>query len=339
MKKHILYLLLTFLLSLSLNLNAQTYWTSPVNGVPFEIIYEDPTNPSDSTIINFAGQETYAVDSFGVKTWNLISDTIFQAVFGYNSPTVVINQQFEDYYDLLVIGFQQGDTSYWDITTWDTLIIESPWIFDRTINLTSANMGALVSWDWYDMSFLSAADILQPTVPVIEGEDMDYIVLNGISNMAFDIEDFKTNAEEIEASLDYEIHTFNKPDFKDVYNDFVEWMKNTKPFYPNTFDFDTYHEWLYEYFHPIALDKIASTLTTYEYHEQIILSRISNNVYELSGSEELSNKAYTIFNSQGKTITSGQLTGGKVYLETLPEGLYLLDVIINNQHSVHKIIK
>ena len=340
MKKNLLYILFTLFLSFGFNLKAQSYWISPINGVPFEVTYENPNSPSDSTIINFAGDTTYIIDTAGVKIWNPISDAIFQAIFGYDAPdiTTITNPQFDDYYDLLVVGIQPADTNYWDITGWDTLIVQSPWMFDRTINLTSANMGALVSWDWYNMDFLSAKIILDPTVPVIEGEDMDYIVLDGTTNMAFDIEDFKTNAEEIQASLDYEVHTFNKPDFKDVYNDFVQWMKDTKPFYPNSFDFNTYHDWLYEYFHPIALDRIATTLTTYEYHNQISLIKVSDNVYQISG-EKITDNSYSIFDRQGKKITSGKLIDGKVFIDSMPKGLYLLDVIINNQHSVHKIMK
>ncbi len=340
MKKNTLYILCTLSLSLSFTLKAQTYWTSPINNVPFEIIYDDTTaTTADSTIINFSGETTYTIDSFGVKSWNSISDTMFQAIFGYNAPPIgtIINPQIQNYYDLLVVGLQPADTNYWNITGWDTLIVESPWIINRTINLTSANMGALVSWDWYNMNLLSARDILDPTVPVIEGEDMDYIVLDGISNMAFDIEDFKTNTEEIQATLDYDVHTFNKPDFKDTYNDFVAWMIETKPFYPNTFDFNTYHDWLYEYFQGIALNKIAQTLTTYEYNEQIELIKISDNVYKLTG--QLSDNIYTIFDTQGKRIISDKLVDGKVHLNSIPHGLYLLDIIIGNEHSVHKIMK
>jgi len=106
------------------------------------------------------------------------------------------------------------------------------------------------------MNIESADKILDPTVPIIEGEDMDYnLDINDTINLALDFSDLKTNAEEIQAVNNPGIYTFSKEEFIETYNDFVNWMITTKPFFPNSFNYNTYHDWLYEYFNPIASEK------------------------------------------------------------------------------------
>lgn len=341
MKKHTIYLIFILAALLKLPSNAQTttgYWVSPINQVPFLITSLDSNLAVDSLITEFSGEPTYYVDSLtGAKIWNPISDSTYLAIFGYNAP-LGGNPIFFDYYDLFTIPI---DTSYWNLTLWDTLVDVEPWIMNRSILLNSGDMGAIVGWDWYSMTALSAFNILDPTVPVIEGEDLDYYlnISNAGHTMVFDIDDYYTNTDEIQAVITHGVYTFNKPDFKDTYDDFVQWMITTKPFYPHTFDFDTYHEWLYEYFNPIAQTKITEILSTPEYQNTVVLFHVSKNVYALSGN--LTNPKYNLVDIQGKVVKSGQLDESNQFEidEHLPKGIYFLNLNHNGFKSVHKIVK
>lgn len=338
MKKYFLYLIITLLSFVSQQLVAQVqegYWINPVNSVPFSVVYVDSTlqPQGDSLIIEFSGETTFFADS-GVVTWNFVSDTMYQALFGYNIQPPIQGISYETLLTTNVIF-----TGEWEQISWDTLITQEPWIADRSIKLSSADMGAIVAWDWYNMSVPSAKLVLDPTVPVIEGEDMDYAVdipING--NLAFDIDDYKTNSEEIQAVFDYGVYTFNKPDFKLVYNDFVIWMIDTKPFYPDSFDMNTYHDWLYEYFNPIASTKITEILSTIHYENDISLIKVSECTYELTG--ELSNNTYRILNLQGKVILTGKLPDdNKVHLDEFSTGVYLLDIQLGDKNLVYKLVR
>lgn len=342
MKKNTLYILFILCTSVCFKLKGQTttgYWLNPLNDVPFLVEYQDSTSINDSSIVVFNGETTFEIDSFGTKIWNPISEVTYQAIVGYNAPSIVLNATLSTYYDLLVIGINPVlDSNFWDITAWDTLIDIEPWIDDRTINLTSADMGAIVAWDWYNMDLESAKIILDPTVPVIEGEDMDFIDIDQGINMAFDIDDYKTYIEEI-TWANNNVFVFNKPDFKDTYNDFVEWMKETKPFFPHTFDFDTYHEWLYEYFHGIAEARITEILSTDDVSIQIDLFRVSRYTYQATG--DFVNSPYTIIDLQGKRVQTGVLNSNNniIHLDQLPKGIYFIDIGSMGKHTTYKLIR
>lgn len=341
MKKTLHYIILLLVCTFSFNLKAQTsgYWTNPINGVPFEILSLDPTLSNDTMIVEFSGELTYMLDSnSGAKLWNPISPDVYQAIFGYDAPL----QQgtfFPTYFELFTISFDANAfDNAWPVTIWDTLIAVEPWIDDRTINLSSADMGAIVGWDWNSsmLNLLSAKRILDPTVPVIEGEDMDFSLIPG--NMAFDIDDALTPVQKNQLAIDSAIYVFNKQQFTETYDDFVVWMIDTKPFFPNSFDFDTYHDWLYEYFNPIAQTRVTEIISTKEYKNDITLFKVSENIYQLSGT--LSNNTYRILDVQGKLIEINKLTNdNQIDISNLSKGIYFLNIQFKGHHSVHKIIK
>ncbi len=343
MKKYILHFLFFLTLTVSFNLKAQVtgLWINPVNDVPFIVESTDTTFSTDSLITIFNGELTFSIDSFGVKTWNPVSDTTYRALVGYSAPPIAANQAFNTYQDLFINGINPSDTNFWEDTDWDSLIVNEPWILtDRTLKLSSADMGAIVAWGWYDLEIGTAKIILDPTIPVIEGEEMDYSD-NAFQdvNMVFDIEDFKTNTEEIQGAIDG-IYTFNKPDFKDTYNDFVVWMKTTKPFLPNSFDYNTYHEWLYEYFYPLASEKIIQIISIDELSNQFQLIQPSTNTYQLIGNIT-TDSPYSIYDLQGKLVLSGHLNSSEntINIESLPKGMYVIDILIDTKHAVYKLMK
>lgn len=336
MKRHTLYLIIAFLFTCSTQLQAQIdgYWTNPINQVPFEVTSMDSTFQIDSLITVFSGEQTYYIDSVGVKVWNVISLPVYQSIFGY-STFPGGNPIIETYFDLFTITITQ--ISDWDLTDWDALITSEPWITNRTLKLSSADLGALVAWDWYNMTLPSSKLILDPTVPIIEGEDMDYeLDIPNNVNMALDIDDYKTNSEEIEAVIDHGIYTFNKPDFKIIYDDFVVWMIETKPFYPDSLDFNTYHDWLYEYFNPIALSRISQVISTPKYQNDLILFEVSKGIYTISG--DYSSSIYQVITTQGKVLSTGTINNNiPINITQLPQGIYFLNININGNKSTYKI--
>lgn len=338
MKKNIFYLAIIILISLSFKSKAQVqgYWTNPINQVPFEVTSTDSTFQNDTLITIFDGEPTYYIDTLGSKIWNNISLPVYQAIFGYNTLPGG-NPLIENYYDLLSTTLTL--TGNWNTTLWDTLIVIEPWISNKTINLSSADLGALVGWDWNSMNIESADKILDPTVPIIEGEDMDYnLDINDTINLALDFSDLKTNAEEIQAVNNPGIYTFSKEEFIETYNDFVNWMITTKPFFPNSFNYNTYHDWLYEYFNPIASEKIDQILTKPNYNNNHVLYQVSKDIYKLSG--HVLNPTYNIFDIQGKRVHYGKLSeDNSINISHISSGIYIIRFDFKENQSHFKIIK
>ncbi|MGB0427868.1 MAG: T9SS type A sorting domain-containing protein [Flavobacteriales bacterium] len=337
MKKHILILSILLLTTVGQELIAQTttgFWINPINQVPFAVTYVDSTLQAqgDSLISEFSGETTFHIDS-GIVAWNPVSDSIYQAIFGYNIdvPAQTLS------YDELLLG-NVSMVGEWDVVVWDSLIYNESWIENRSLKLSSANMGALVGWDWYAMSGSSAKLLLDPTVPVIEGEDMDYAIdVPENVNLTFDIDDYKSTGDEMEAVFNHGIYTFNKPDFKLTYNGFVEWMIDTKPFYPDSFDLNTYHDWLYEYFSPIADAKISEILSIDYHKNELKLIKISDSDYKLTGN--LSNNSFRILNVQGQVLLAQKFSDNQTFsLQNFPKGIYFLAFQSKSNELIMKIL-
>lgn len=324
------------------SLKAQTtgYWTNPINSVPFEVKYVDSLfNNADSLIIEFDGESTFTnhpviPDSL---IWNTISDSIFIQLFGYNA----INDTLT--YDML-LGANGNVITFdaWNLTPWDSIVNSSPWITtQRQKKMNSGRLSAAFAFDWYNMTLESAKLILDPTVPVIEGDDLDYSTLPPNVSFVFDMDDYKTNLEEMDAATNYGVYTFNKPDFSDIYfPGFKDWILQStyEPlFRPYTIDYNTYHDWLYEYLHGVALTKLAQ-ISVKDLENQFHIVKLSTGIHRVYTDHQ--KVEYSIHSSDGRTIKPLQpLKDGTIDIINQPTGIYLLTLTTHdNQSVVYKII-
>lgn len=338
--KYVLYLFFLSLINPFLSLvpcsKAQTsgYWLSPVNQVPFEVVYEDSTLTTlDSTIILFAGEPTFTTSPVSPDSvlWNVMSDSIYSQLFGFEA---VMDSSNLLTYDLLFSpGFQIIINDAWDLTNWNTIVNQEPWIVNRSLKMNSGDMGAALAFDWYNMNLENAKLVLDPTVPVIEGDDMDYSTLPSNVSFVFDVEDFKTASEENQAVISHSVYTFNKPDFKDIYNpDFKNWMILNKPFLPHTFDFNTYHEWLYEYLYGIAQSKISEIVSVNELENSFDIIRLGNGVYKVF--TLIDDVNYSIHSIDGKIIQEDQVLNHYIDLGQEALGMYFITFKTTNNKTV-----
>ncbi|MGB0870901.1 MAG: T9SS type A sorting domain-containing protein [Flavobacteriales bacterium] len=319
----------------------QGYWINPENSVPFLVEYDDTTllSTGDSLIISFDGEPTFSPhpsipDSL---EWHIISDSIFTQLFGYEAINDTLDYGILFGQNAQVIAF-----NVWSTTPWDSVVTQSPWIStNRSLKMNSGKLSAAFAFNWYNMSIPTAKLILDPTVPVIEGDDLDYSTLPSNTTFVFDIEDFKTNVEEIDAVINHGVYTFNKPDFSDIYfPGFKDWILQSvyePQFRPYSIDFNTYHDWLYEYLHGIALSKIAQ-ISVQDLENQFQIIKQSTGVHKVF--TEHQNVTYTIHSIDGRMIKHHlPLKDGTVNIINQPSGVYLLTLTTSDQQSVvYKII-
>lgn len=340
MKNVLLLILFGFGMN-SLLSQTQGYWFKPENNVPFLVEFDDTTllNTGDSLIISFDGEPTFIPHPVIPDSliWNIISDSIFTQLFGYEA----INDTLK--YDVILGQNSQTLTfDVWNLTSWDSIVMNSVWIStDRSLKMNSGKLSAAFAFDWYNMSLASAKLILDPTVPVIEGDDLDYSTLGSNVTFVFDIEDFKTNVEEINAVINHGVYTFNKPDFSDIYfPGFRDWIFQSvyePQFRPYTIDFNTYHDWLYEYLHGVALSKIAQ-ISVQDLENQFHIIKYSTGIHKVI--TEHQNVEYSLHSIDGRMIEQHKpLKDGTIDIIKQPSGIYLLTLTTHdNQSVVYKLI-
>jgi len=329
--KHLLLISLQFLIGYSLS--AQDYWYNPLNGVPFEMVIN--TTASSDTLIEYLNHEkTFEIDSTGIIVWNEISESKFNQIFGPLSydfvPTVFKNYQ--------TLFDSNALPSTWSVINWDSIVPNSAWLTNGDVKLTPGMMGTLNASNWYLMNTETAKQILEPTIPIIEGEDLDFSTFPG--DILFDFEDYLTPNQEIDSTIEHSKYIFNKPDFTaEFQNGFIPWMIDTKPFLPDSFTFNTYHDWLYEYFHPLALSKIAEVLSTSDHIPTVSLLYAGNNLFHLTDSEHL--MRVSLISTSGKVLYEiNNCNQHVIDLNPYPDGIYLLDIQFdNNKHKAYKLFK
>lgn len=325
-KNILLIIILTFL---GQSLKAQDFWYNPINNVPFSVVI-NTTASSDTLIEYFNHEKTFDLDSMGNINWRLISQNNFDQIFGYQSflyqPVDLIT------YDQIFIDSLPIFT-FWPLSNWDSIVPISPWMStNRDDILTPGMMGSLIALDWHSMAIQSATTILDPTVPIIEGEDMDFTQVPG--DILLDFDDYYSTVEEIAVTNLHSKYIFNKPDFKTEYQEgFIPWMIDTKPFLPDSFSFNIYHDWLYEYFHPIATGKIAQILSTEEFEHDTQVIHKGNNLFEITNKSNIMD--IELITMDGKTISKlKNVNQTTIDLSDKSKGIYILNITFKNNDKV-----
>ncbi len=286
----------------------QGEWINPVNNVPF-ITQVGVFNQMDSNILGdtviwiFNGDLVYSYDTVPFLQYYLNPITVqnYAAVFG---PTAQITgnmdiELFTDLLDLSPINTQLIlDQSEWEPSSWDTTLF--PWITNRTILSTSLSMGVQVAWDWGLHDTEALQTILSPTVPVIQGEDMDYAILT--DNFALDHLDSVNTQEKIEIANEFGIYVYSVEEFQEVYDAFILSLFETEDFYPLEFDFNIFHQWLGDYLTAESILRL----------QLLSLNELSPSTFQIIKEDDLSYSfnyqypvyGYDIFDAQGKLLGS-----------------------------------
>ncbi len=299
-------------------------WINPINQVPF-ITEIGIFNPGDSLILGdtivlvFNGEEIYTIDSINTFTPNPITtqqNFSYEALFGVTAQAPVVNsfEYFVDLFDMDSVQEQAFiEQSQWEEGPWDTSLL--PWVSNRTISANSLSMGVEVAWRWAEHSEEELGTILTPTVPVIQGEDVDFIALP--VNFALDFMDTVNLQSKIQIANDFGVYVFGMNEFQEVYDAFILDLFTNPDFYPNQFDFNDFHDWLLEYLTAesnirIQLLSINELLpSTFELINQ------GNNSYLIKYDHTV--YGYDLFNAQGKLISRKKAIQDNVI--TLPSTL------------------
>jgi hypothetical protein len=277
-------------------------WYNPLNGVPFPVeigVFTDDSNQQNDTLSYiFNGDTIFSYDTIGIIDFSVISDENYTSIFG---PTAEIGPALEIYPYLLDTTLASGviieSESEWDIGVWDTLLFD--WLDDRNLAATPKAMGVQVAWQWSSHLPEQASMILSPTVPVIQGEDVDYASLPG--NYALNMS-APLNPVDREIIADTTgVYIYESYEFDAVYLDFILDNFNSRPsFKPGSYNFNDFHSWVEEYFTEESTTRLAN-LQVQEWHPiQLNLVHESGTNYSIHGDAEI--LEITVYNNMGALV-------------------------------------
>ncbi len=228
-------------------------WINPSNNVPYitEIAIFNPMDSfplGDTVPWIFNGDFIYSYDTFPVLNYfsNPISQTNYKDVFGPTAQASALDSitLFEQLLNLSPVNSSIIiNQSEWFPGVWDTIIL--PWVTDREILSTPRSMGVEVAWKWELYAPDVLESILSPTVPVIQGEDFDFISIP--ENFALDNLDSLDLATKVQIALNDNIYIYSLDEFQEVYDAFILSLFDEPLFYPGQFNFNTFHLWLKNY--------------------------------------------------------------------------------------------
>jgi hypothetical protein len=300
---------------------------NPINNVTFLVELDS----IDSTMISFDGVP--AVDSLGNDLF--LSGEVIRSIFGPNIDTqnFGLTLKYTDLLDFTIIF----SAAFSAASAWDEYPVDSV-LFDfgvnRSLPLSGMELGMALSYQWNNFSIPLAKQQLDPVVPVIEGDDLDYSSdLPAGTNKVLDLLDYKTNQEEIDAVVNHQIYTFNQADFISEYANFTEWVKNTKNLMSKTVTYDQFLIWLDEYLSQVAINKMSNIDTPEWSFAQ--LTSLGNHSYKIDIEEEY---YLEIFDNNGRRVYTGK-NATKIDLSTMSKGIYFIRFTALNNSKMIKLIR
>ncbi len=316
-------------------------WINPINDIPF-ITQVAIFNPMDSFFLGdsipwiFNGDPIYTYDSLTNYVPNGITAQNYVALFGPTAQPLgnpPIDLLVELFYESPVNTQLIIDQSEWNSGVWDTILF--PWITNRTITSTSLSMGVQVAWNWSDHPEEALETILSPTVPVLKGEDFDYV--SSPVNFALDNLDSVDLATKIQIAEDYNVYVYSLEEFQEVYDAFILSLFNNQNFYPQSYDFDDFHDWLLAYLTNESIYRIQ-LLSINEYSpDNFHLVKQSKNHYSYNYDHAV--YGYEIYNAQGVLLnTVHEVSDPIISIPNLSTGLLFIRFKTEQGFIVKKLI-